>query len=106
MAEILVCDDELCTCGSTNIDFRSFENNFEANVFFYDRQLALRMKDIYLEDEAQSVDINYVDELQQRPFVRRLSESLIRLLSPLLQSSIKNEIVVQYKLYYMHKHNI
>ena len=83
-SKILVCDDELCTCGSTNIDFRSFENNFEANVFFYDRQLALRMKDIYLEDEAQSVDINYVDELQQRPFVRRLSESLIRLLSPLL----------------------
>ena len=80
----MVCDDELCTCGSTNIDFRSFENNFEANVFFYDRQLALRMKAMYLEDEAQSVDIADVDELQRRSFGRRLSESLIRLLSPLM----------------------
>ena len=80
----MVCDDELCTCGSTNIDFRSFENNFEANVFFYDRQLALRMKALYLEDEAQSVDIADVDELQRRSFGRRLSESLIRLLSPLM----------------------
>ena len=33
-SKLLVCDDSLCTCGSTNVDFRSFENNFEANVFF------------------------------------------------------------------------
>ena len=30
-SKVLVCDDNLCTCGSTNVDFRSFENNFEAN---------------------------------------------------------------------------
>mgnify|MGYP002404737271 CR=1 FL=1 len=83
-SKLLVADDRISTCGSTNIDFRSFENNFEANVFFYDRQLALRMKAIYLEDEAQSVDIADVDELQRRSFGRRLSESLIRLLSPLM----------------------
>ena len=83
-SKLLVADDQISTCGSTNIDFRSFENNFEANVFFYDRQLALRMKAMYLEDEAQSVDIADVDELQRRSFGRRLSESLIRLLSPLM----------------------
>ena len=33
-SKLLVCDDSLCTCGSTNVDFRSFENNFEANAFF------------------------------------------------------------------------
>ena len=42
------------------------------------------MKALYLEDEAQSVDIADVDELQRRSFGRRLSESLIRLLSPLM----------------------
>ena len=83
-SKLLVCDDELCTCGSANVDFRSFENNFEANVFFYDRMLALRMKDVYLADEAQCTDIADVAELHRRPFVRRLAESLIRLLSPLL----------------------
>ncbi len=35
-SKIVVIDDKLVTCGSTNVDFRSFENNFEANVFIYD----------------------------------------------------------------------
>lgn len=35
-SKLLVSDDDLCTIGSTNIDFRSFENNFEANAFFFD----------------------------------------------------------------------
>ena len=48
------------TCGSTNIDFRSFENNFECNIFFYDKDLALRIKEIYLNDEKDCVDIEEI----------------------------------------------
>ncbi|MBR4368033.1 MAG: cardiolipin synthase, partial [Prevotella sp.] len=77
-------DDFICTCGSTNIDFRSFDNNFEANVFFYDRDLALRMKDVYLTDEAESVTMDEVTSLRRTPFLYRLRDSLVRLLSPLL----------------------
>lgn len=83
-SKLLVADDEVSTCGSTNIDFRSFENNFESNVFFYDRQMALRIKDLYMADEAQSVDFNDVDTLRHRPYLHRLTESLFRLLAPLL----------------------
>ena len=83
-SKLLVADDELCTCGSTNIDFRSFENNFEANVFFYDRATALRMKEIYLRDEAESVDFKDCAELNRRPYAHRLMESVVRLMSPLL----------------------
>ena len=83
-SKLLVADDELSTCGSTNIDFRSFENNFESNIFFYDRQMAQRIKDIYLQDEKECIDFNDVEELRRRPFVHRLAESLFRLLSPLL----------------------
>ena len=83
-SKLLVADDELSTCGSTNIDFRSFENNFEANIFFYDRLMAMRVKDIYMRDEAKSVDFDEVDELRRRPFAHRLIESVFRLLSPLL----------------------
>lgn len=83
-SKLLVADDEVSTCGSTNIDFRSFENNFESNVFFYDRQMALRIKELYMADEAQSVDFNDVDTLRHRPFLHRLTESLFRLLAPLL----------------------
>lgn len=83
-SKMLACDDELCTCGSTNIDFRSFENNFEANVFIYDRPTTLRMKQLYLDDEAKSVDFNEVEELCHRPYLHRLMESMFRMLSPLL----------------------
>lgn len=83
-SKLLVADDEVSTCGSTNIDFRSFENNFESNVFFYDRQMALRIKELYMADEAQSVDFNDVDTLKHRPYLHRLTESLFRLLAPLL----------------------
>ena len=34
----MVSDDELSTVGSTNVDFRSFEHNFEVNAFIYDTE--------------------------------------------------------------------
>lgn len=83
-SKLLVADDQISTCGSTNIDFRSFENNFEANVFFYDRQTALRIKDIYMRDEDRSINFSEARELHHRPYMHRFVESLLRLLSPLL----------------------
>lgn len=83
-SKLLVADNQISTCGSTNIDFRSFENNFEANVFFYDRQTALRIKDIYMRDEDCSINFSEARELHHRPYMHRFVESLLRLLSPLL----------------------
>lgn len=83
-SKLLICDDSLCTCGSTNVDFRSFENNFESNIFFYDEQMALRMKQVFLDDLANSVLMNGQLRVDRRPFLVRLWESLIRLLAPLL----------------------
>lgn len=83
-SKIMVSDDAVCTCGSTNVDFRSFENNFEANAFFYDEALAVRFRNMYLHDEAQSVDISMLDGFKHQGFTARLGESVARLLSPLL----------------------
>lgn len=83
-SKLLVSDDSLASVGSANIDFRSFENNFEANMFIYDRPLALRLKQVYLEDESHCVLIDDLTDLEHRPFFHRLWESLVRLLSPLL----------------------
>ena len=83
-SKLMVCDDALSTCGSTNVDFRSFENNFEANVFIYDEGTALRLKKVFQDDEALSVALSKVPGRLHPKFVRRLWESLIRLLSPLL----------------------
>lgn len=83
-SKFLVSDDSICTCGSTNIDFRSFEHNFEANVFFYDEGVALRMKKIFLNDQALSQTYDDMVTRTHLTFWKKLWMSLIRLLSPLL----------------------
>ncbi|MBR7093596.1 MAG: cardiolipin synthase, partial [Prevotella sp.] len=83
-SKLLVCDDLLCSCGSTNIDFRSFTNNFEANVFFYNEGMAIRMKQVFLRDQENCNVVEDLSVLTNRPFVNRLWESFVRLFSPLL----------------------
>ena len=36
-SKLLIIDDSLTVIGSANMDFRSFEHNFEVNAFVYDR---------------------------------------------------------------------
>jgi len=83
-SKLMVCDDWVSTCGSTNIDFRSLENNFEANSFFYGEEIAKRMKDIFLDDERQSVLLSSKMERMHPKLHIRFWESLTRLFSPLL----------------------
>jgi cardiolipin synthase len=82
-SKMLVCDDAITTCGSTNLDFRSFENNFEANIFFFDEGVAMRMKNVFLRDLEQSVLLTDVKERMRNNFLIRLWESVTRMLSPL-----------------------
>ena len=82
-SKLMVCDDSISTCGSTNLDFRSFENNFEANIFFYDEGIALRMKHLFQKDAAQAIPLEEVPERLKRGFLVRLWESVTRMLSPL-----------------------
>lgn len=83
-SKLMVCDDWVSSCGSTNIDFRSLENNFEANTFFYDEMIAQRMRDVFLSDEQQSVQLSSLIERMHPRLSVRLWESLTRLFSPLL----------------------
>ena len=83
-SKFLVSDDSISTCGSTNIDFRSFEHNFESSIFFYDEGMALRMKKVFLNDQTQCRTFNEVFQGYHYTFLRRLWTSLVRLLSPLL----------------------
>ena len=83
-SKLLVSDDAVTTCGSANVDFRSFENNFESNLFVYDESVALRMKKVFLDDLSHSTPIDNVPDRLHPAFAARLWESLTRLFSPLL----------------------
>lgn len=63
-----------------------FEHNFEANAFFYDRQVAERIKNVFLHDQTQCVLLTtkVLSRSRRQPFTRRLWQSIIRLFSPLL----------------------
>lgn len=83
-SKMMVVDDALATCGSTNVDIRSFEQNFEANIFVYDEGTALRLKKVFLDDQQYCIPLDKVPSWSHPKFYRRLWESLIRLFSPLL----------------------
>ena len=82
-AKTMVADDALCTVGSTNVDFRSFEHNFEANAFVYDTEVALQMREIFVQDQRDSVQI-FLKNWTKRPWRKKALESIVRLLAPLL----------------------
>ena len=82
-SKLMVSDDEFSTVGSTNVDFRSFEHNFEVNAFIYDAETALQMREVFLLDQRNSVQI-HLKNWVKRPWWRKAAESVVRLLAPLL----------------------
>ncbi len=82
-AKLLLIDDELAVIGSANMDFRSFEHNFEVSAFVYDAPLVARLARLFERDLAQSRTPQPA-EWFRRGRLRRFSESLLRLFSPLL----------------------
>jgi hypothetical protein len=73
----------LSTVGSTNVDFRSFEHNFEVNAFIYDTETALQMREIFLQDQRDCVQV-FLKNWVKRPWYRKAAESVVRLMAPLL----------------------
>lgn len=82
-SKLIVSDDLLSSIGSTNIDFRSFEHNFEINAFIYDKNVALKMKEIFIGDQRDCRQI-FLKKWNGRPMRQRVIESVMRLLAPLL----------------------
>ena len=83
-SKLLVCDDSICSCGSTNVDIRSFENNFESNIFLYGETAASKLREVFLKDEQQSVSLQDMPERMHPKFMKRLWESMVRMMSPLM----------------------
>ena len=82
-AKTMVIDDSLVTIGSTNIDFRGFEQDFEINAFMYDENIAAQQRDIFLEDQK---DAELIDPLgwDRRPLLDKAKESVARIFSQVL----------------------
>ena len=82
-AKNIIIDDEFVSIGSTNMDPRSFEQNFEVNAFIYSRETAQKMKTDFLDLLKDTSKIT-LDKWAKRSRKQKFKESFARLFSPLL----------------------
>ncbi|MGL5546895.1 MAG: phospholipase D-like domain-containing protein, partial [Tannerellaceae bacterium] len=82
-SKTMIVDDYLSVIGSANLDFRSFEHNFEINAYMYDPELSVKMRNIYHFDENKCERVIPVMWFR-RPLRKKIAESVMRLFSPLL----------------------
>ena len=82
-AKTLVADDMISVIGSANLDFRSFETNFEINCYMYDPYIARRNKEIFFKDMEECKEVKY-EEWIKRPKWKSFFESIMRLFAPLM----------------------
>jgi cardiolipin synthase A/B len=82
-SKYLIVDDVFATVGTTNLDFRSFETNFEVNAFIYDHAFTATLRKHFRADLRNSREIKLAD-WTERPWHFKLRESLAHIISPLL----------------------
>jgi cardiolipin synthase len=82
-SKLMIFDGSLTLIGSANFDTRSLEQNFEAEAFIYDKEVADQALEIFAGDQ-RSCDVVSLKEWKKRPLTRRFLESLLRLFAPLL----------------------
>lgn len=82
-SKMLLVDDEMVTVGSTNFDFRSFEHNFESNMFVYSGEFNAEMRRHFISDiESCERVLSY--HWARRSRKSKILESVTRIFAPIL----------------------
>ena len=82
-SKTIVVDDEAASVGSANFDIRSFELNFECNVFAYDRELAITLRKAFEEDIKNSRRLTPEIYARRSRWIK-IKESVSRLITDIL----------------------
>jgi cardiolipin synthase len=82
-SKYIIVDEVFSTVGTTNLDFRSLETNFEVNAFIYDEKFTAELEKQFKADLQKSRELK-LDEWRQRKWHFKLRESLAHLVSPLM----------------------
>jgi cardiolipin synthase A/B len=82
-AKTFVADKKIAIVGTANMDFRSFDLNFEVNAIVYNTALATELSDVFYEDISGATILNET-EWAARAWYKQLMEKTARLVSPLL----------------------
>jgi cardiolipin synthase len=59
----MVVDNNLAVVGSANMDYRSFDLNFEVNAMLYSKEIAGQLNEAFKNDLQHATEINANDWL-------------------------------------------
>lgn len=82
-AKTFVIDRNMASVGTANLDLRSFDLNFEVSAIIYADKIALQLAEKFEEDLADSDELT-LKNWGKRSGFRKMSERIIRLLSPFM----------------------
>ena len=82
-AKTMVTDGKLSMIGTANMDYRSFDLNFEVNAIVYDASFAEKLRKVFFDDIKDAKKIN--EKIwNNRAFYYKLADRIARLFSPAL----------------------
>lgn len=82
-AKTLVIDKKIAIIGTANMDYRSFDLNFEVSAIVYDNEISNKLSEVLYNDIKNALQIS-AHEWENRIWYKSLLEKTIRLISPLL----------------------
>lgn len=82
-SKVVVIDEELCSFGTINFDYRSFYLNFEMNLNVYNRELSQELVKNFYRD-VQNCLVYTIYDLNKNSYFDRTMQAILRLLAPIL----------------------
>ncbi len=81
--KVIIADGKMASIGTANMDLRSFNLNFEVNLFLYHTLSVHQLIANFKEDMKDSIHVN-LQRFEKRSLWMRTKESFARLFSPVL----------------------
>ena len=82
-AKTIVIDEQLSSIGTSNMDYRSFNINFEINALLFNDDFGKQMTEMFERDLEDTEELN-LEQWRDRALSEKLKESFNRLWAPLL----------------------
>lgn len=82
-SKVIIVDDNFASIGTSNMDYRSFDLNYEVNTYLYDKELVSQLHEQF-EEDLMDCEMAMLDLWSKRNTAIKLKESACRLLAPLL----------------------
>jgi cardiolipin synthase len=79
----VIVDGKISTTGTANMDFRSYELNYEVNAVIYDDEITQELEEDFNKD-FEKCHLMTLEEYDKTPVTAKLFEAFARVFSSLL----------------------